>query len=379
MAQTASTAPVAGGVQPTRSHTLTVSGSPHEQGRQQGAVFGDLIRTNLAQVTRLVREVDAKIGGRYHDFLTTNAAYLRRVAPELLEECEGLSAGTGLELSDVLLLNLPLYVALRRSRLVDDCSVYAVSRTRSTDGMTYLVKSRDQPQDQFQFEHVVLQRHYSDGTRIVEVNAAGIVTNPGNGLNGDGLALGTAGVWSIERLTVDAMSIGSARAMPDTHTLLREAKTVSDVVARLSDTSRNPRLSGMNYLAADASGQVAAIECTAELTCVTPAEEGVACLTNHYVHEEISRSGPTAEEKPSSYRRRAHILEALDREGERLGFRSLLRIAVDHGDEPDDAVCRHAIASHDSNTRYTSIACVEDREVWTLVGQPCDAAAVATS
>ncbi len=347
MLQSPSTTSVAGCHRAQSGRTLMVSGTPYEQGRQQGALVGDLIRTNLSQVSRLVREIDANIGGRYNAFLSANAAYLRGVAPELVEECEGLSAGAGLELSDVLVLNLPLYVALRRSRLVDECSIFAVSRDRSCDGTTYLVKSRDQPQDQFQFEHVVLRREYPDGAAIVEVNAAGIVTNPGSGLNGDGLALGTAGVWSVARLPVDGTSIGSARAMPDTHELLREAKTVDEVVTMLCDTSRHPRLSGMNYIAADAGGRVAAIECTAEATYVTPANRGLACLTNHYVHEEIARLGPSPAEKASSYKRRARILKTLDRAGERPGFRSLLSVAVCHGEAGDDAVCRHASVPHE--------------------------------
>lgn len=356
---------------------LTVAGSPFEQGRAQGAAVAQLINANLLQVERLVEEVDARIGGRYQEFLDANAAYAARVAPELLEECEGIAAGSGLALRQVLLLNLPLYVALRRSSLTEECSVLGVSRTRTSDGLTYLVKTRDQPQDQFQFEHLVLQREYPDGSHIAEVNAAGIVTNPGSGINGNGLALGTAGVWSVERLPVSASAIGSARAMPDTHTLLRFARSVADVVGMLRDTSSYPRLSGMNYVAADASGQVTAIECTAEATFVTPAERGVSCLTNHYINPDVAERGPSVRDNPSSYKRRARILELIDQQDHAIGFRNVLRITTDHGDEAGAAVCRHAVASHDSNTRYASIACVEPGEVWTLVGYPCEAASVA--
>lgn len=360
-----------------RGRTLTVSGSAYEQGRQQGAMVGDLIRENLAQVLRLVREVNAKVGGRYAQFLAANTEYLRGAAPELIDECEGLAAGAGLPLTDVLALNLPLYVALRRSQLSEECSIFAVSRTRACDGVTHLVKSRDQPHDQFQFEHVVLRREYPDGSRIVEVNAAGIVTNPGSGLNSHGLALGTAGVWSMQRLPVDAASIGGARAMPDTHTLLRLARSVDDVVALLRDTSASPRLSGINYLAADATGRVAAIECTAQVAHVTEADEGVACLTNHYVHPELAGLGPGEAENPVSYRRRARILDALGHDRDDLGLRSLLRIAVDHGEDGRDAVCRHASGIQGSNTRYASFACVEANEMWTLIGHPCEVAVVA--
>lgn len=353
---------------------LHLTGTHYEQGVQQGSAMAAQIARNWAQIRDLIGRL---IGGRddwYRGLLATNRRHIACVDPDTLEELEGIAAGSGLPLDDVQAMNLPIYMSLRRARITEECSVYAVGSQATRDGCTYLVKTRDQPVDQFQFDHVVLHRNYTTGESLVEVNAAGIITNPGNGMNDAGLAVGTAGSWSRERMTVNLKELGEAHSQPDMHFLLRNAGSIAEAHRVLAST---PRLAGMNIVVADSSGAVATVEVTADDALLTRAESGIAALTNHYVHPDLQWANDPPEQNPSSHTRYHTITGFLDRRRGSITSRDLTRLSMDHAHGPQDSVCRHSPDGQGSTTRYVSLMAVEDFDTWTFCDNPCRMALVA--
>jgi isopenicillin-N N-acyltransferase-like protein len=336
---------------------LEVTGTPFDQGAAQGAALGSAIAVNLGQVDAVIDSLGVDRGS-YANYVAVAAGHLQGHDPSTIEEIRGLSHGSGIPFDDLLRLNIPLYMVMRRSKIVDDCSIFSLAGSASADGKTYLVKTRDQPIDQFAYEHVVLTRRYDDGTAIIEVNAAGIITNPGNGINDAGLAVGTAGVWSKDRMGVRLSELSSSWPMPDMHYLLRHATTVAEA----RDVWREwPRLVGMNLLVADAEGGMGTIELTSSEVHWTERTALGCGLTNHYVSDPIAKLSSTREEYPSTYSRLDFITEQLVDPIAPLGRDDLFALMTDSSNGTQDSIWRTLPGG--SVTRYGSIMCIDDRTV----------------
>jgi len=343
---------------PTGMVGLEVTGTPYEQGVQQGRALAGLIEGNLVQVERLIASlgVDART---YRGYVDLAAGHLAARDPDTLEELDGIADGSGIDRARIRTLNIPIYMVARRSKIVDDCSVFAVRSDATADGKTYLVKTRDQPIDQFAYEHVALTRRSDDGRVIVEVNAAGIITNPGNGINSEGLAVGTAGVWSKDRMGVRLSEIGSSWPMPDMHHLLRNATTVGEAIGLFADW---PRLVGMNLVLADASGRIGTLELTATESYWHEGVGAGCSLTNHYVSPEIAGLSQTRAEYPSTHAR-LDFLDAALGGAERLGRDDIVALMEDRSQGDQDSIWRVSPDGKGSITRYGSVMCIEERSV----------------
>lgn len=352
---------------------LRLRGSPYDQGVQQGEAVAPEMTRNWEQIRTLIESL---IQGRrdwYRGLVDDNRRYIAEIDPETLAELSGLADGSGMPLDDVLAMNLPMYTALRRARILEECSIYAAGRPSTRDGRTYLVKTRDQPVSQFQFEHVVAYRSYPDGHRIVEVNAAGIITNPGSGMNDAGLAVGTAGSWSKRHMDIHLSQLGQAHCMPDMHYLLRHAASVAEAHAVLRAT---PRLAGMNILVADRGGSIATIEVTGDDAILTLAADGISAITNHYLSPQLQPLNDPAEDNPSSRVRHDTITSWLRKRAGDLTALDMLRLSMDHSNGPQNSVCRHSPDGTGSTTRYVSLMTVEDFDTWTWCDNPCRMALV---
>ena len=352
---------------------LRLQGSPYEQGVQQGAAVGPEIARNWEQIRTLIESL---IDGRhewYRGLVDRNRSYIAGIDPDTLEELSGIADGSGMRLDDVLAMNLPMYTSLRRARIIEECSVYGASGSVARDGHTYLLKTRDQPVDQFQFEHVVAYRTYRDGYRIVEVNAAGIITNPGSGMNAAGLAVGTAGSWSKRHMDIRLADLGRAFSMPDMHYLLRHAGNVAEAHSVLRET---PRLAGMNIIVADRGGAIGTVEVTHDDAILTLADDGISAITNHYLHPSLQPLNDAPEKNPSSHMRYDTITSYLRKRRGDLTAPDMLRLSMDHANGPQNSVCRHSPDGTGSTTRYVSLMALDDFETWTFCDNPCRMALV---
>lgn len=345
---------------------IEVSGSPRAQGLLHGRHAREGIVANLTMARRWMDTVAAR-GRRYdHDaILSQNEQFIARVAPEVLEEVRGIADGAGLPYRDVLALNAPLYIVATHLPL--DCTQILLGPPATRDGRTYMAKTRDL---RGRLEHVVLHRRYDDGRETAEVNAAGTVTWPGSGMNNDGVAFGTSGCWSA-RTVVDIDRASDGWLLVNGHLPLRDSRSLDEFAERLS---AQHRVTPINVVAGDARGG-ATLEVTTDRVYRSPAVDGVAILTNHFVTPEISRLGPTPEEHPSSHGRyetartqiRAH-------RGEWTGA-ALLDLLGNHAGAPQGSICRHSQDGVGADTVYASIATVPDGEFWTTLDHPCRAQA----
>jgi len=345
---------------------IELTGSPRAQGHIHGRDARAGIVANLAEARRWMDGMAAR-GRRYDQdaILSQNERFIARVAPEVVEEIHGIAEGAGLPYRDVLALNAPLYVVATHLPL--DCTQILLGPPATRDGRTYMAKTRDL---RGSLEHVVLHRQYPDGRETAEVNAAGTVTWPGSGVNNDGVAFGTSGCWSA-RTVVDIDRASDGWLLVNGHLPLRDSRSLDEFAARLS---AQRRVTPINVVAGDARGG-ATFEVTVDRVYRTPAADGVAVLTNHYVTPEIRQLGPTPEEHPSSYARYETALTQIRARHGRWTGEALLDLLANHVGYPQRSICRHSQDGQGADTVYASIAAVPDGEFWTTLDHPCRAQA----
>ncbi len=339
---------------------IRVSGSPFEQGVTQGHKLKDEIAANIRGVYEDLAKVhyDEK---RYRRFVQANHEFLGNQYPEQEEEMRGISEGSGIPLEDILILNIPAYFMARH--FVQDCSMVLARGKSTLDGKTYLIKNRDM---RTPITQCVVERHYSNGTSLVEVNGTGTVTYPAAGMNSFGLAAATSGFWSPKATTV-LEDVHSASIFINIHHLLRDCKTVNEVLEYLKTY---PRVNGLNLLVADLKDAVA-IETTRDSYYVEQdSGTGLLYRTNHYVLDEIKCLNPDVTPTTTTYARRKRIEEILKANYGRIRFQDMWRIMSDHADG-DLGICRHMPGDAPGGTVCTSLVVLEDREIFTSLIQPC--------
>ena len=205
-----------------------VSGTPFEQGVQQGQELSDAIRRNLASVHRKLEQEKVDLQA-YQAFVNQNLRFFQEQRPEMYEELQGIAQGSGLPLDDILLLNIPAYFLCESFRhITQECSMLCVRGQAAADGCTYIIKNRDMgmPMEQALVRHI-----YPDGQEIIEVGGAGILTYPAVGINSHGLAVTTTGFWT-EKDPTRIDRVEEADIFLNVRVLLSSCRTAAQAVIR---------------------------------------------------------------------------------------------------------------------------------------------------
>lgn len=266
----------------------------------------------------------------YAELLQRNLRFLEQTEPDHVEELYGIAEGSGHSFDDILIINIPLYFILHW--LPQECSSILARGAATLDGRTYLIKNRDYGGKRV--EHVILQRSYPDGRHIVEVNGAGMITFPGNGLNSHGLAISTSGVWS-RQMSFNLDEVDRAHALLNAHHILRKCATVQEAEDYLRDV---PRMSGMNFIVADRT-RAAAMEVTKDQLFVFESpDNNLLVRTNHYLHPELAHYNRDKEKYISSYSRYEKAIRYLEQKHGSLRFQDMLELASDHENAPNNSM-----------------------------------------
>jgi isopenicillin-N N-acyltransferase-like protein len=332
-------------------------GSPYEQGVTQGRIAA----ANIAANVQITRQVAAELGGAldYQALTRANEQFVRETSPATLEEVAGLADGAGLPYPDLLALNLP---AVQTAHFVPrECTQLVVRPPATRDGHTYLAKNRDKSRP---YRQIVLRRWLGGGRWVVQANVAGSITWPGIGINSDGLALATSGVWS-RRTQIDWASAGQAWLILNTDLLLRECATLGELSAAIS---AQPRLTPELCLATDGRS-TAVYEITTGQAYAEPVAGPAAVRSNHAHYSSLAAVGPTEAEYPSTFHRWRRADAELRRRAGRWDAASLAGLLADHDGYPEQSLCRHAAGGH--RTAYSVIVDLDTQRVVTLLGNPC--------
>lgn len=347
---------------------VKVKGTPYEQGKQQGEKTADIIKKNVINIKKSIAKSNVNVKEKYYNkLLKENLGFIEKAEPEVYEEMKGISEGAEIDFSDIAIINIPLYFML--DIFQNECSSILARGNATFDGNTYLIKNRDMRY--FTLNQIVLEREYINGDKIVEVNGAGILTYPGNGVNKYGLAISTTGVWS-KRIPVEIAEASKLPILINVHFILERCKSVNEAVKFLNNTKR---MNGINLLIADRSKAIA-VEATRNKIIIEEDKNGILARTNHYLSEELRELNKSPEEYLSTYKRLERIRSFLYKKYGNIKFQDMLEIASDHENAPSNCICRHRHRGADeseSKTVSSSLIVLEDMQVWTALCNPCEA------
>jgi isopenicillin-N N-acyltransferase like protein len=322
---------------------VRVAGAARERGRQYGAQARDRVHRSV----RAYRDVFAYYTGWDWDEVRRAAAGfeapIARFRPAYLEEMRGIAEGAGLDLADVLAINVRTEVmyaakarqaplAARTPHVPAECSAFAVVPAPAQPGATIIGQNWDWLLHARE-TLVVLEARQEDGPDFVTVVEAGLLAKAG---------LNAAGLGLVTNALVTEADVG-APGLPY-HVLLRAILDCTTVTQALEVLQAGPRSSSANYLVAHASGAALDIEAApGDFTGLYPLypDRGVLLHTNHFLSPGLAPVDVSLWAMPSS----AVRLQRL-RAGTGPGsggartldhFRGLL---ADHADYP------HSICSH---------------------------------
>jgi isopenicillin-N N-acyltransferase-like protein len=355
---------------------IRVAGTPYDRGRQYGAQA----RAQVHLSVRAYQRVFAHYAGwDWPEVRRAAAAFEAPIAafrPAYLDEMRGLADGAGVDLADVLAINVrtevmyaakarqaPLAARVRRSPA--ECSAFAVVPAPWADGhqaATLLGQNWDWLLHSAQ-TLVVLEVSQDDGPDFVTVVEAGLLAKVG--LNAAGLGLAT------NALVTDADT--GAPGLPY-HVLLRAILDCATVTEALGVLQAGIRSSSANYLIAHASGATLDVEAApGDFTRLYPhfPHRGVLLHTNHFLSPRLHPVDVSLWAMPSSAVRLQRLRTALSDPATLDDFRAVL---ADHADYPH-SICSHPDPNDHPLEQGATIASVlmdlSARRLWLAPGNPC--------
>ncbi len=224
---------------------LHLAGSPYEMGYQHGVLLKDHIRENLHYLFDVkAKQAEIEVLGiklTAKDVIQQIAKHERKYIPaRYMEELNGLAAGSGLPIEDVMVGNfLPELF---------HCSGFAVMNEATTDGELYHGRILDYATDWRLQEHAVVIVARPDGLApFVNITYAGFIGSV-TGMNAAHVSIGEMGGRGLGHWDGTPMSFLVLR-------VLEEAQSLEEALAIFRDS---PRTCEYYYVIADGETNEAA-------------------------------------------------------------------------------------------------------------------------
>ncbi len=351
---------------------IRVEGTHYERGRQYGAQARAQVHLSVQAYQRVFAHYAGWDWPAVRRAAAAFEAPIGAFRPAYLDEMRGIAEGAGLDLADVLAINVRtevMYAAKARqaplaARVPAECSAFAVVPAPQAQAATLLGQNWDWLLHSAQ-TLIVLEARQDDGPDFVTVVEAGLLAKAG--LNASGLGLVT------NALVTDADT--GASGLPY-HVLLRAILDCATVTEALMVLQAGTRSSSANYLIAHASGAALDVEAApGDFTRVYPQfpDQGLLLHTNHFLAPRLHPVDVSLWAMPSSAVRLQRLRAGAAGAGTLDGFRALL---ADHADYPH-SICSHPDPDDHPLEQGATIASLlmdlTARRLWLAAGNPCQA------
>lgn len=343
---------------------IDVEGDAFVRGRLHGTLARPRIERSIATYARLF----AYCGIDWKDAQQRAARYRETVGhldAELLEEIEGIAAGAGRGVEEILALNArteilpPSYPGeasprwqqvqeINRGAGIPDwgeCTAIAVQPGRSATQACLLAQNWDWLGMQRAAVALVRTRE-SDGPSCLAFTEAGMLAKIGLNDHGLGVCL------NLMRSRRDGLHAG----VP-VHVLLRamlKRKTVAEAIQLASSVTHG---GSSNVLCADRSGDVASLELSPSGVEIVRSEDGVLCHTNHFLMP-AGRSGEAPRAPTLSTEQRLERIQALAREHRGAIAVDDLQAMLRDESEGAMSICRHPDTQLPYEARVETVASI---------------------
>ena len=354
---------------------VRVAGGPRERGR----AYGEQARERIGISISAYEEVFlAYAGWDWAQVRREAERYRAPIAafdPRYIEEMLGIAEGAGVDLEDVLSINVRTEVmfaakaraAAAASARQGECSAFAVLPEMSTNGHTLLGQNWDWLLHCFDTV-VVLEAEQDEGPNYVSVVEAGLLAK--TGMNSSGLGV-----------TTNALVTQDDRGEPGIpyHVVLRAFMGCETISDELAVAQRGFRSSSANYLLAHRDGIAVNLETTpgdfSRIFLLFP-EDGVLLHTNHYRSAAFDRKDVSRWVMPDSPFRLERMKSELSAAGGKLSLDLFRTLLADHANYPSGVCCHpdRRLDPHDQGATVASVLMdLDARRAWVSDGHPCSA------
>jgi Acyl-coenzyme A:6-aminopenicillanic acid acyl-transferase len=336
-------------------------GSWGEIGRQVGQMFAPSIERHLEAWTQHVirqtgcpREAVAAAAAPF-------AQPIQDHAPFLWEELEGLSRGSGLPISRLLILQARAEVmgaskASAPPAVALECTTFAATGRCTAGGVTLLGQNVDLVPFVEEFGIVVRQAP-KDAPAALLYTTAGLLGH--NGLN-------EAGVGVCANFIDDPGGWGEG--LPR-YLLSRLALREESAEAARATALAPPRAASRNLLIADDRGVLLDVEALRREAAVIRGADGLLVHANHLEAPEFQGYEKASENSLSRRARLEHLLAGAPTP---LTVTDIQGFYRDHANAPH-SLCAHPFPGRDLQTVVSVIADLTHRELHATKGAPCQA------
>jgi isopenicillin-N N-acyltransferase-like protein len=360
---------------------VRIQGTARERGRQHGGQARERVRRSVEAYRRVFAHHTGWDWAAVRREAARFEAPIAEFRPAYLEEMRGIAEGAGLDLTDILAINVRteiIYSAKARqaplaqapaaqaplAQAPAECTAFAVVQPPGQPGATLIGQNWDWLTHATQTV-IMLQASQDEGPDFVTVVEAGLLAKAG--MNAAGLGLVT------NALVTDA-DVG-APGLPY-HVLLRAILDCATVTEAFAVLQQGMRSSSANYLVAHSGGAALDIEAApGDVTRLYPRlpEHGVLLHTNHFLAPRIHPADLSLWAMPDSAVRLQRLRAGVPPAAKRGDLQALL---ADHADHPY-GICAHPDqAEHPCEQSATIVSLVMDltaRQMWIAEGNPCQA------
>lgn len=339
---------------------IAVSGGPEERGRSYGEQARDRIQRSIEIYADAFMY---RAGWDWRRVRTEAETFVPRItafSQGYLGEMQGIATGAGLDLLDVVALNVRTEIFFRSA----ECTAFAfvdpvTHRPLLGQNWDWLAATTDSV--------VILEAECEGEPSFVTVTEAGLLAKLG--MNSAGLALLTNALATDE--------VPPPGGIPY-HVLLRALLARPDVESAVELLRSTERASAANYLLVDDRG--AAVDLEVQPGCRDEVHEigadgGVLVHTNHFISPGFRGRDEMLAETPDSLTRLERLRAIAAAEDDPLGPAFLRRAFADHDRHPVSICAHHDPAAPPAEQWETIASVIVDlpgRRLQIAAGNPCD-------
>ncbi|MGI5816612.1 MAG: C45 family autoproteolytic acyltransferase/hydrolase [Armatimonadota bacterium] len=351
-----------------RFNVVEMSGSRFEMGRQYGRQCRELIRDLAANFDRMLLPEEYLYEGR--EIAMGALPHVRREAPELVEEVEGIAEGADLPFEDVFRLScsqeMNAWQGCMKQRVVttvaDECTTIAAQR----DGSSLVAWNMDW-WVQWQPYMVLLHGRPDNGPDFLAFAMAGSVGRPGLSET-----ISVSANYLPYRAAPEYAAGGpdwAGAGIPYSFMarMLLAQKTTADALRLLE---RTKRMVCLNYTIGDLGGDACCVETMPEHIAVLRPEDGYITHSNSYHAPEFG--GIPMEERAERDPRCHRAWEVLSRRPKPLARADIYAALRAHFPREETGVCVHRGGEKPMITLLSFVGDVKNREMWAAMGSPCE-------
>jgi len=237
------------------------------------------------------------------------------------------------------------------------CSVIAVSGSQCRNGKTIFASNHDWL-DEDQEWVTCFRTHASTGIPHIGFGYADVGRY--GGVNEEGLAIGSAAIWYLNKPKPGLRFHLVQRWVLDTYSDTRDAV---DYLKRI------PHHEASSFLIADKEGRIARVEAAPEGVDAVFADDGILSASNMFESEQMQHLDRVPDEGNLVYRHKARITAWYDDHKGQIDLDTAKRLCSDH----EIGLCDHGeTRSEPFGTIYSWVAELGTGEIHVAHGRPCE-------